>query len=177
MIEEILSVLKKYQGPALDGFFIAKIQKNEQKNEQLGIQFKKVSTTIESAVITELLPDNQTITFFLIKSKINKIVKKKEIIIIPNSLFKIYITKAKINQFLAKTGDKNPIHYTAKPVVPGLLILEELLKNIDFKIDSFSIKFINPLIIETELKIAQSSDNELVGCTINEVIFTMKFKN
>lgn len=173
-VQKIHSALKKYQSDALDGYFIAKIELKYWENERLGISLKKLSNKISSYIINELIPDNQIVNVVLIQGSSEPLIQKVDAIPNQKAILIKNFTLLALGHFLKSTGDQNPIHGGENPVVPGLMILENLTEIIDFKITTFKIKFYNPLHLQNELTVYKTAENELIGFNNNLIIFKLK---
>jgi hypothetical protein len=159
----------------LDGYFIAKIEKKNLTNGAVGIVYKNILKEVKTAIISEKLSDNQSVTISLIKTtsiENSKIIAKNNF---KSLLLKISISENELKQFLLKTGDKNSIHFGEKPIVPGFLILEKLFENLTAYPPFFNIKFYNPLFLQKDLLIYEYTDNEIIGISENKQI--IKFQS
>jgi hypothetical protein len=178
---KIKTVLKKYQNEPLDRYFIAKIEVKKFENQASGIVYKSISNQSNSAIITDKLSDFQSLTVILIKSECSSVLAKK-IEFDKNLFYKKSFSETELNNFLKLSGDKNPIHFGEKAVVPGLLILsaglceQNFLEEISQEASFFTIKFQNPLHLQQELKVYKITENEAIGIFENQVIFKIKFK-
>lgn len=60
-----------------------------------------------------------------------------------------YITKEMIQTFIQKIADDNPIHWQDRAVVPGLLLVNEILEKLEEEVDenrwTCRVRFIHPL--------------------------------
>lgn len=175
-IQKIQSTLKKHQSDVLDGYFIAKIEVRYRQKEKPGISFKNLLNNISSAIINELVSDNQIVNVVLIQKNLDPLPQK--LIDIPNQkpiLVKKFTLLA-LNQFLQISGDQNKIHFGENPVVPGLLILENLAELFDLELMNFTIKFYNPLHLQNELTVYKTAEKELIGFNNNLILFKLNQK-
>lgn len=159
----------------MDGYFIAKIEVSKFENQASGIVYKNISNQSNSAIITDKLSDIQLLIAILIKSESNlNLLKKLEI---DKKLFyQKTFSQTDLNNYLKLSGDKNPIHFGEKAVVPGLLILQNFLEKISQEASFFTIKFQNPLHLQQELKVYKITKNEAIGLCGSLSIFKIKFK-
>jgi hypothetical protein len=161
----------------LDGYFIAKIEIKFSQNQTLGIRFKRLPNEIQAAIIVDNVFENEQINLVLIKGLAQNLPNKKELLELPTPLLSLLFAQNDLTRFLEITGDKNPIHYQKKPVVPGLLILNSIFENTILKTRFFEIKYMNPLFLESELNIYQITENELIGIANGQIVFHLFTKN
>ncbi len=173
LINQILALFKKYQNQPLEYFLIAKIEVFLPVKIQKGIKFRQISSQ-NTAQIIDFITENQAIKITLIhKTLTNQLIENNNYSI-DNQLFIKLFSKKELDYFLQIANDKNPVHYTSNPIVPGLLILENILESQIPSPKYFSIKFNNPLFLQNELKVHQLVDNELIGEANNIPIFHFK---
>jgi hypothetical protein len=163
LFQKIITLLKNYQKEPLDGYFIAKIEVQKLRNVVLGINYKSVSGQVSSAIINEKISDFQLLTIILLKTEAKPIQQKSVEFKRENLLFEKRFTIDELINFLQISGDKNSIHNGENPVVPGLMIVGNILENLESNPDHFKIKFHNPLLLQNELKVFKITKNEMIG--------------
>ena len=84
------------------------------------------------------------------------------------------ISKEEVYKFSKLTGDENYIHLTNKPVVQGMFLLNEIIKEIgNFK--ELEIKFIKPIFADEEIFL-QKGDGIILAYSNNKLCFKIIFK-
>lgn len=76
----------------------------------------------------------------------------------------ISFSKDMINKYLTASGDTNPIHFGAKPIVPGLLMLSEILNQ--FPVSDVSVRFYHSVFADENIYVS-AEDNKIVLFTEN----------
>lgn len=176
LINQILEVFKKYQNQPLEYFLIAKIEVFLPKTIQKGVKFRQISS-LNTAQIIDTISINQAIKVTLIQKVSENTTFPKSDSSAISQIFNRKFSEDELAIFLQKSGDKNPIHITTNPIVPGLLILETILELHIPTLHYFSIKFTNPLFLHNELVISQYAENEVIGISENGPIFQFKINN
>ncbi len=177
LINQIQDIIQKYQNQPLDNFLIAKIELFLPKiNTIKGIVFKHISS-LSSAQITDFITENQAIKIKLIKNISNPSKAEIRHQQLDNQLVSNKITSIQLAHYLQQSGDKNPIHFTANPIVPGLYILQHILEFCKPNLKYFTIRFVNPLFLQNKYNIYQIAENELIGIAENIQLFHFKENN
>lgn len=84
------------------------------------------------------------------------------------------ISKEEVYKFSKLTGDENYIYLTNKPVVQGMFLLNEIIKEIgNFK--ELEIKFIKPIFADEEIFL-QKGDGIILAYSNNKLCFKIIFK-
>lgn len=154
----------------MEGYFIAKIEVLKFENRASGIVYKSISNQSNSAIIIDKLSDIQSLTVILIKSD-NNLILQKTTEDFKNLLFQKSLSEIELKNYLAFSGDKNPVHFGENPIVPGLMILENFFQNSVEIPNFFKIKFYNPLHLQEVLQVFKAADNESVGIANGQRIF------
>ena len=84
------------------------------------------------------------------------------------------ISKEEVYKFSKLTGDENYIYLTNKPVVQGMFLLNEIIKEIgNFK--ELEVKFIKPIFADEEIFL-QKGDGIILAYSNNKLCFKIIFK-
>ena len=84
------------------------------------------------------------------------------------------ISKEEVYKFSKLTGDENYIYLTNKPVVQGMFLLNEIIKEIgNFK--ELEIKFIKPIFADEEIFL-QKGEGSILAYSNNKLCFKIIFK-
>ncbi|MES2794808.1 MAG: hypothetical protein V4683_02525 [Bacteroidota bacterium] len=154
----------------MDGYFIGKIEVKGYENEVIGITFKTLKNQSNAAIIFDKISDYQLLAVILIKSE-NNLILQKTTEDFKNLLFQKSFSEIELNNYLAFSGDKNPVHFGENPIVPGIMILKSFLQNLHETPNFFKIKFHNPLHLLEVLQVFKTTENESVGITNGQIIF------
>jgi hypothetical protein len=154
----------------LDGYFIVKITVKKAQKVHAGIKFKKNSAILYSAVITDLLADNQLLTVILIKITEPIIATYTEPLKLGNLKHSKVFNLPELEAYLQKSGDKNPIHSQPSPIIPGLMILDLILTKKLTSTIFFTIKFLNPLSMNIPIQFYENKENVIIGLSNDKII-------
>jgi hypothetical protein len=162
----------------LEGYFIAKIEVFEKvKNEAIGIQFKVISDSLKSAIIIDEFADNELIMIILIHT-INKESKNKsKELLMESSSIAINLTKFELDNYLVISGDTNSIHYGENPVIPALMILNNILNYLGYTPKYYTIKFYSPVYLKSKIYIKNTFKYEVNGGVDGKIIFNFKYSH
>ena len=144
---EFGKALSKLNNDSFQGAYIGKIKYEIYKKKDIGEYFSYIQK------------ENRTLAIIILEK---------------NIFFWKKITNEEIYEFSKLTGDKNYIHLVDKPVVQGMLILNEIIKNID-EFKELEIKFINPIFGEEEIFLEKDKRN-ILAYSNNKLCFKVTFK-
>lgn len=128
----------------------------------------KVEGTDECGIVRQILK----VLLLLPKSVQHTAAKKTQ----PSGFFlsRRKFTVGQINEYIALSGDKNIIHQSEKPIVPGFLMVLYLYKEFFRAQSAWDIKFLYPVFAGDEVTFYQQGNT--VNAYVHDVLaFTIKF--
>ncbi len=167
---QLAEVLEKYRLPELWGYAIASIEVSMRQVKE-GLHWRTFPNRIKAAVITDSFEGKGLKVVLLPIPSL-----KPSVVHAPSSDYSI--TQAGLNQYLSLTGDDNPVHRTECPVIPGLLLLSFLEKNIlNRPLSEFSARFHDALFQDERFTVAKNPEQEwLVKKSSGQLMLTLKLK-
>lgn len=90
-------------------------------------------------------------------------------------LFAHKFTAQEIDAYLAYTGDMNQIHQGENPVVPGIMMIDWLLKKLHAAVISCKVKFLRPVICGEDI-IFYRSEKKINAYVNNDPAFSLILK-
>ncbi len=173
--------LSKLNNDSFQGAFIGKIKYEIYLKEKEGEYFSYIEKENKSLAIISIEKRDkekllEKLTIYLVKKVVNKGSKEslQKAIVKNNISFWKGISKEEIYEFSNLTGDKNYIHLTKKPVVQGMLLLNEILKEID-EFSELEIKFVKAILADEEIFLEKTEKN-IFAYVNNKLCFKINFK-
>lgn len=184
MIEFGIS-LSKLNKDSFQGAYIGKIKYEIHCKEKDGEYFsyiEKENKNLVIIVIEKKFKEKllEKLNIYLVKKRNNNSFKEHfvkenlDVNLEKNISFWRKISKEEVYKFSKLTGDENYIHLTSKPVVQGMFLLNEVIKEIsNFK--ELEIKFINPIFADEEIFL-QKGEESILAYSNNKLCFKIIFK-
>lgn len=84
-------------------------------------------------------------------------------------------TEQELAEYLAVSGDMNQLHQGAKPIVPGLMMVNWLLEHLQMASVCCKVKFIRPVICNEEIRFYRDTD-KINACVGTKLAFSLILK-
>ncbi len=148
-----------------DGWMIAKAEFNI-LNKDINIETNNIKILKQQrnycTIISKIIDNDMeyTLVAYLVKPKPCHTCNSANARNNCSYLFTLKYTKEDIRQFVYDLGDYNYIHQTDMPVVPGFLVLWDIIKKLFLGIGKYTIVFKNPAFANEVIDVFQINDCE-----------------